>query len=571
MAKTNDTARPYIAAFYKNNRLLWCAVMLFTVIEVPMQLLMSWLLGAILDVITTGDMSALVGMLPFIGAGVAVCVINELALAKARSVFVKRALSQYKSLAYEKLSEKRISAFYKENTGRYISVFTNDITSIEEKYLINGFQIVLQVLLFVGALVMMFVYSPILAAAAIVLSLLPVAVSAAFGKLLTKKEKDVSDKNERFVSRIKDLLNGFSVIKSFKAEKETRTLFDGENGVIESAKASRRWCMGAVGAAGMTCGLILQLGVFVFGAYLAITGSITAGAVIVFVQLGNYIINPISTVPQYIAGRKAAKGLIEKLAEITEENAERTGDRFEPVLKNSIKINNLSFSYEKDKPVLSDITLSMKAGGKYALVGESGSGKSTLLNLLMGAYDGYGGSLTVDGRELKNADPDSLYDLMSLIGQNVFLFDDTIKSNITMFRDFPEKEVRRAEERSGLYELIERKGKDYSVGENGVNLSGGERQRVSIARSLLRGTPVLLLDEATAALDNRTAFSVTEAILSLDGLTRVVVTHRLEKALLTQYDEIFVLRGGRLWEHGTFEQLMEKNGYFYSLFTISNG
>ena len=183
----------------------------------------------------------------------------------------------------------------------------------------------------------------------------------------------------------------------------------------------------------------------------------------------------------------------------------------------------------------------------------------------------YTGSIRLDGRELREVDPDCLYDLMSLIGQNVFLFDDTIWRNITMFRDFPEEQVKRAVKDSGLTQLISQKGKDYLCGENGVNLSGGERQRVSIARSLLRGTPVLLLDEATAALDSRTAWEVTDAILSLEGLTRLVVTHRLEAPLLERYDGILVLRNGRLWERGTYRELMDRKGYFYSLYTVSNG
>ena len=187
----------------------------------------------------------------------------------------------------------------------------------------------------------------------------------------------------------------------------------------------------------------------------------------------------------------------------------------------------------------------------------------------MGACDGYEGSVTVDGRELRGVDPGSLYDLESLIGQSVFLFDDTVRKNITMFRDFPDEAVDGAVERAGLAALLAQRGEDYRCGENGSGLSGGERQRVSIARALLRGTPVLLLDEATAALDNQTACAVIEAILDLEGLTRLVVTHRLDPALLERYDEIFVLKNGAIAERGSFRDLMERKGYFYSLYTVA--
>ncbi len=281
------------------------------------------------------------------------------------------------------------------------------------------------------------------------------------------------------------------------------------------------------------------------------------------------MLNAIQVVPQCWASRRAAAGLVEKLAAVTEENAGRSGDPIPPVLRDGITLDHVTFGYEPDKPVLSDISLTLEPGKKYALVGGSGSGKSTLLNLLMGGYDGYSGSIAIDGKELRKVDPDSLYDLMSLIGQSVFLFDDTIRGNVTMFRDFPDQLVEKAIKQSGLSELLAQRGEDYRCGENGAGLSGGERQRVSIARCLLRGTPVLLLDEATAALDNQTAFAVTDAILHLDGLTRLVVTHRLDETLMAQYDEILVLRNGRIQERGGFRQLMERKGYFYSLYTLT--
>ena len=338
---------------------------------------------------------------------------------------------------------------------------------------------------------------------------------------------------------------------------------------MEGAKRRRSWSTGQVKTLSGLCGLIMQFGIFFIGTYLAIQGSISAGTVVVFVNLSGSMINSINIVPQYWASRKAAAGLVEKLAQVTEENASRSGDPIPPVLREGISLNHVTFGYETDQPILKDLSLTLEPGKKYALVGSSGSGKSTLLNLLMGAYDGYGGSIAIDGKELREVDPDSLYDLMSLIGQNVFLFDDTIRSNITMFRDFPDQLVADAAQRSGLSQLLAQRGEDYRCGENGVGLSGGERQRVSIARCLLRGTPVLLLDEATAALDNQTAFAVTDAILHLDGLTRLVVTHRLEAALMEQYDEIIVLRDGVLCERGTYEQLMAHKGYFYSLFTLA--
>ena len=238
-------------------------------------------------------------------------------------------------------------------------------------------------------------------------------------------------------------------------------------------------------------------------------------------------------------------------------------------LTQGIELSHLAFSYEDDKPILRDISFSFEPGKSYAVVGASGSGKSTLLHLLSASQTGYSGQILYDGQELRDIRRSSLYDLISVIQQNVFIFNATIRENITLFADFPEEAVERAIRLSGLSGLIRERGEDYLCGENGSGLSGGEKQRISIARSLLKNAQVLLLDEATAALDAQTAHQVSHAILDLSGMTRIVVTHTLEESALRRYDAILALRDGRIAEQGSFEALMERRGYFYSLYTVS--
>ena len=322
-------------------------------------------------------------------------------------------------------------------------------------------------------------------------------------------------------------------------------------------------------ASGLAGG-VLQFGVFFVAAALALTGKgITAGTAIVFVQLLNYVLAPIQAFPAFYAGAKSSFGLIEKLAQALGRNVPDEGESIEPRLTAGISVRNLGFAYDEGRPVLKDVDMDLKAGGCYALVGGSGSGKSTILNLLMASSGDYTGEILYDGKELKTVSAGSLYDLVSIIQQNVFVFNSTIRDNITMFSEFPVEEIERAVRLSGLGGLIAEKGADYLCGENGSGLSGGERQRISIARALLRKTPVLFVDEATAALDAETSFGVTDAILKLDGYTRVIVTHDLDENILRRCTGLFALKNGEITERGSFDELMERKGYFYSLFTVS--
>lgn len=564
----NEKTRPYRRAFYRNNKLTFCAALVLAILSTAFNLMISWLLGAVMDCIFEGNMKKLYAYLWIVLVSMLSFVILEGLLQFCKSRFIHRALEQYKSYAFRRLSQKGISAFFRENTGRYLSVLTNDVNSIEENYLNRTILIVYQSASFIGALVMMLLSSWLLTLAVLVLCWLPIIVSLAMGKELSRREKNVSDLNEGFVGTVKDLLTGFSVIKSFKAEEQANFLFEQANHRVERAKRGRRLWEGWMGTLSACCGSILQFAIFLLGAWLAIRGQITGGTVLIFVNLCNYLLMPIQTVPQYWASRKAALGLMDKLAKISEINAKKEGKIINPVLEKGIELTHVSFRYEPEKEVLHDINVTLEAGKKYAVVGASGSGKSTFLNLLMGACPGYEGSILLDQTQLREIDTDCLYEVFSLVGQNVFLFDDTIQNNITMFQDFSEQKIKEAAERSGLQKLAEEKGMDYRCMENGTGLSGGERQRISIARCLIRNTPVLMLDEACSSLDNQTACEIMDSILHLDGLTRIVVTHRLDRTLMEQYDSILVLRGGMLKEQGSFAQLMEKKGYFYSLFTL---
>lgn len=571
MKQNKKKSREFKRRLFYKNKMCFIASVIMTIVMSFLNLMISWLIQQIMDSMANQNMQSVVRC-----AWIAASVVIAYTVANAvyRAVyprFLQRAMQQYRDYAFSRLTQKSLRSFSKEGTALYVSALTNDCTSIENNYLAATFTLIEFLFCFLGALIMMLYYSPVMLVLAVALSFLPVAVSMTAGNRLTEQEKEISKKNERFVSIVNELLSGFPVIKSFRAETQASRLFSQRNEQAEEAKKNKRRTEQMISLLANDAGIIAQMGIFLAGAWLAISGKgVTAGVVIVFVQLMNYILNPISQVPLLWSNRKAAIALMEKLSDALSENVREEGREKLNGFSEKIEVKDLTYGYEPESPVLKDLDVQFDAGKSYAIVGGSGSGKSTLLNLLMGSSSNYQGEICIDGVSIKNIESESLYQLMTSVQQNVFVFNDTIRNNVTMFHEFPDKEVTLALERSGLSEFIEKRGEEFVCGENGANLSGGERQRISIARALLRKSPILLVDEATAALDAATARAVSFSILNLVGMTRIVVTHRLEEAILRRYDKILVMKNGTICEQGNFDTLMQQKGQFYSLFQIAH-
>ncbi|MBE6892845.1 MAG: ABC transporter ATP-binding protein [Ruminococcaceae bacterium] len=568
----NNLRRQFTLQFWKSNKISFSIAMIGYILQVFVNLMISWFLQQFIDASSGIDTGfSILDLILLSIVMVALLTFCAALIYFSKPKFISKAMRQYKDFAFSELTKKGISAFSKENTAAYISAFSNDAASIEQNYLLNIFNLTMYSLLFLGAIIMMLWYSPLLTAAAILFALLPVAASFITGNRVAKAEREISEKNESFMSVLRDGLSGFSVIKSFKAEFSAIKLFTESNKTVEEAKCRRKKLGTVLQMLGTGAGLISQFGIFILCAYFAVNGKdgITPGVVMIFMQLMGLVTEPIGTVPEMLANRKSAAALIDKMANAIYSNTREEGSSVPAMLKDGIEISDLYFSYNGKDNALEDINFKFEAGKSYAVVGASGSGKSTLLNLLSAGHNKYSGKITYDKTELRDICSDSLYDIISIIQQNVFIFNSSIRNNITMFRDFDDKDVEKAVFLSGLSELISERGEDFICGESGSGLSGGERQRISIARSLLRKTPVLLVDEATAALDKETSFYILNTILSLDELTKIVVTHNLDENLLKKYDSILVLKNGRIFEHGTFDELMERKKYFYSLFTVS--
>lgn len=567
----NDISKQLRAQFYKGNY-VWFLIALFSSLAAgSLNLILSWIIKQLIDTISNvNTVVSLKNMAEISILFILLCIFLGLLDYIAQPRYLKRAITQYKNFAFKKLTEKNISSFKDENCATYISTLSNDINNIETNYLSQQLTMITKIITFIGAIAMMLYYSPLLTLITAIITTLPLIASILTGNRLQTAEGKVSDKYKEYTSALTDCLNGFTVVKSFKAEKEVANLFERDNKQLEDEKYKCRRIESMIHLIGSTTGIVAQLGVFLIGTYLSNNNqSLTGGTVILFVNLMNFVIDPIAQLPALLSQRKASLALIDKLADSLKKNSEVRGDKVITQLDEGIKLDEVSFGYENNKDVLHNISFNFEKGKSYAIVGSSGSGKSTLLNLLTGINSNYHGRIMFDDIEMKEISPKSLYDIVGLIQQNVFVFNASIIDNITMFRDFSSEEVDDVIKKSRLNELIETKTKQYLCGENGKNLSGGEKQRISVARSLLKNSSILLADEITSALDKDTAYHVTKDILSLKGITRIIVTHALDEEVLKDFDKIIVMKNGTIVEADSFDNLMNKKGYFSALYTVS--
>lgn len=568
----NTTMRvELVSQFHRKNHCAFFMALITSILSGTTGLIVSWILKELVDLMAGQSRFTLNDIMLICIGFIVYAIILTFINYHSEPRFIRKAMRQYKSKAFSLLAGKQISAFRQETTASYLSALTNDTTAIETNYVSAILPITSKIVSFIGALVLMLIYSPVLTGFSILIMVIPTVVSALLGGKMAKVQKEVSDRNTEFVSTLSDCLGGFQVIKSFKAEDEVYDLFEKEDQKLEDAKCRLRKISGVAGSLGLITGAIAQLGVFLMGSYLTLSGKgMTAGAVLMFVNLLNFMIDPLSQLPKLAANKKAAAGLIEKLASSLSENSSSTGEEEIDSLEDAIVFRDVSFSYDdSDKKVLHDINCEFLPGRSYAIVGGSGSGKSTFLNLLMSPDNRYSGDITIDGKDLKNISSDSLYDIMSIIQQNVFIFNSSIRDNVTMFHDFAADKVEEALRKAHLHELIGERGESYLCGENGNALSGGEKQRISIARSLLKKSSLLLADEATSALDAKTSHDVINEILGLDSMTRIVVTHSLDESLLRRYDEIIVIKDGTIEEKGDFQTLIDNDGYFKALYAVA--
>lgn len=376
--KNKPLKKQLIGQFYRGNIPILCLAVFASLASGSLNLILSWTMQQLIDTASGVPGALPIGLLARLSGGfvllcIAVCLLSYVSEPR----FIRRALRQYKEFAFRKLTEKSISSFRDESVATYLSALTNDANTIEADFLSQQLSVITKTVTFFGAIALMLWYSPLMTAIAIGVTILPLIASLLTGNQITAAERRVSDRNRDFTAALSDCLGGFAVVKTFKAEREIFRLFAENNRALEGEKFSRRRIKILVGMIGSVAGVLAQLGVFLIGAYLALADrGLTPGIVIAFVNLMNFMIEPVAELPGLLASRKAARGLISKLAAVLEKNPAPAGNTELPRLEKGIRLQNLSFGYDANKEVLHNLTAKFEAGKAYAVVGSSGSGKS---------------------------------------------------------------------------------------------------------------------------------------------------------------------------------------------------
>lgn len=384
---------------------------------------------------------------------------------------------------------------------------------------------------------------------------------------------EASDQAEgKLTAVLHENVTGVRVVRAFARQVFEIEKFDARNRAYRDTTYKlieyMAWYWGLASFLGM-----LQMGiVLVSGTYWAATGALSLGTLVVFITYVQRLIHPIRQMGRILADMGKAAVSLGRIQEILDAGLDDNDDTAErPEIRGNLEFENVSFEYEPGKPVLKDITFQVKQGQTVAILGPTGSGKTSLMHLLSRLYDYQQGSIKVDGVELKAVDKQWMRKHVGLVLQEPFLFSKTIKENISLpEKDAHEEKVIEAAKTASVHEVIEKfeDGYETSVGEKGVTLSGGQKQRVAIAQTLIKESPLLILDDSLSAVDTETDAAIRRALRQRNHATTFVISHRV--TTLSEADMILVLDDGKLVQRGSHDELVQQDGLYKRIWEIQN-
>lgn len=442
-----------------------------------------------------------------------------------------------------KLTGRSFREFEEQDSGEYISWYTNDVKEAENQGFQNLYQCINWILQLVSGATALIIIRVELLICTIAVSILMMYLSDRMGRKVERASENVSNAMEVFTNASKEQISGFTMLKSFGKLDRFETGMNAAGTRMEGVRYAfvrdREKTNIRLGVCNVLCINLLNIMTFM----MCLSGAIPMETIFGSINLTNQVggaVQALTKLKVLLAGAKPY------FAKIEEEMPQSESGKPLPAISKEISVENLSFSYT-DQKVLCGLDLDFIIGGKYVLVGKSGCGKSTLLKLLLGQLKGYQGKILFDGQEASGYDENSFYQQMAYIEQNVFLFNTSIRENITMGDSFTEAEMKEALEKSALLKDIDRfpEGLDTVVGENGKLLSGGQKQRIAIARALIHNRSILIVDEGTSALDQENASLIEDALLQCKGLTVIMVSHHLREEKKAFYTDVYRLENGR--------------------------
>ena len=554
----------------KNHQKAFYAFMIFNILVPLSNIAFAYSIKGIIDSGMSKNKEDLTQAI-LVGAGVILIYagLNFISF-QLRNKLVRKIMSGYKNKVFQSVLDRDYREFSKETSGKFISILTENMKKIEQDYLHQYFNISKNLSLMIFSLIAMFIGNWFLTLFVIIVSIIPMLISGFIGKKSAFIQNRVMIAEQTYLAKIKDIIAGFLVIKSFNVKEAIYQDYSYVSENLEEIYFTKGKFDVLSNIISQLSGMIVFLVAFGGGMYLIFNGYTSIGSVTAIVQLVNFVVMPVNEVGVGITKFREGQVTLEafEVQDVPKFQTGKTKEYFNEV----ITFSNVDFSYPNTEGrIFNHLSLKIQKGEKIAIVGRSGSGKSTLLNLLLRFYEVTSGHILIDNQDLQDISIESLYNLMTVVQQDVYIFDDTLKANITLNQSFNEYDIKQAVQQSGLesYVLENELGLQVLCGENGSNLSGGQKQRLSIARALIRKTPILLLDEATSSLDNQVTTEIENSILKIQDLTALVVTHKLNELILKKYDRILFMKDGSIVEDGSFDELMDRKGKFYKMFKFS--
>lgn len=464
-------------------------------------------------------------------------------LAFGKGLYQRKAIVLTKINYVNGVFNKNINEFQKDNNAKYISTLTNDINTIETNYINGIYEVVVGLIYFVVGVAVIIYVSPLALLAGLIVGVVSAIISIVLNKPMQKHQSQRSELYGDYTAYIKEILSAFHIIKSNNLnDKVKNDFYNKSNDIQQKGYIIDKVHTYIISLQNLTMNISL-FGLLGVTSFMAIKGSITLGGVILIVNNMEKIMMPIMNLGEWLPKILSTQELFKRI----EKTLENENDYEETInlegFQKSIDFDNVSFGYENGD-VLSKINISLKKGEKYLVVGPSGGGKSTLLKLLRKYFLPNRGEILVDGKNIKDITKESYFKHISNVEQQVFLFEDTLRNNITLYKDYTEEEIFTAIERSGLMDFVKSlpQGLDSMIYDNGKNVSGGEKSRIAIARGLLQKADIIFLDEAFASLDSKIAKEIENTILNLEGVTVINVSHVIFEESKSKYDNVYVIK-----------------------------